>query len=135
MKIENIKTFAQLKKAGFEYQTIKEELRRNLLQKIMKKEVVFEGIHGYEYTVIPELERAILSKHNINLLGLRGQAKTRLARQMVSLLDEYVPVVEGSEINDDPFRPISRYAKELISEKETTHRFLGCIETIGLLKN
>tara|TARA_R110002072_G_scaffold16233_1_gene63728 strand:- start:26305 stop:27771 length:1467 start_codon:yes stop_codon:yes gene_type:complete len=117
MKIENIKTFAQLKKAGFEYQTIKEELRRNLLQKIMKKEVVFEGIHGYEYTVIPELERAILSKHNINLLGLRGQAKTRLARQMVSLLDEYVPVVEGSEINDDPFRPISRYAKELISEK------------------
>ncbi|MAM28643.1 MAG: magnesium chelatase [Flavobacteriaceae bacterium] len=118
MKIENIKTFAQLKKAGFEYQTIKEELRRNLLQKIMKKEVVFEGIHGYEYTVIPELERAILSKHNINLLGLRGQAKTRLARQMVSLLDEYVPVVEGSEINDDPFRPISRYAKELISEKE-----------------
>ena len=77
----------------------------------------FEGIHGYEYTVIPELERAILSKHNINLLGLRGQAKTRLARLMVGLLDEFIPVVEGSEINDDPFNPISRTAVELIAEK------------------
>jgi len=117
MNITAIKTFGQLKEAGFEYKTIKEELRRNLLQKLMKKENTFEGIHGYEFTVIPELERAILSKHNINLLGLRGQAKTRLARQMVLLLDEYVPVVEGSEINDDPFKPISRYAKELLDEK------------------
>src|SRR5690606_39903408 len=74
-------------------------------------------IHGYEHTVIPELERAILSKHNINLLGVRGQAKRRLAMLMVNLLDEWMPVVEVSEINDDPFNPISRYAKELISEK------------------
>lgn len=117
MKIETIKTFGDLKKAGYEYKTVKEELRRNLLHKLMKKEPTFEGIHGYEYTVIPELERAILSKHNINLLGLRGQAKTRLARQMVSLLDEYIPIVAGSEINDDPFKPISRYAKELLAEK------------------
>ncbi|MEL6812033.1 MAG: magnesium chelatase, partial [Bacteroidota bacterium] len=116
MKVNTITTFGQLKAAGFEHKTIKEELRRNLLQKLMKKETTFEGIHGYEYTVIPELERAILSKHNINLLGLRGQAKTRLARQMVSLLDEYIPVVEGSEINDDPFEPISRFARELIME-------------------
>ncbi|NNE31046.1 MAG: magnesium chelatase, partial [Winogradskyella sp.] len=77
----------------------------------------FEGIHGYENTVIPELERAILSRHNINLLGLRGQAKTRLARMMVGLLDEYIPIVEGSEINDDPLQPISRFAKEQIAEK------------------
>ena len=118
MNIESIKTFGQLKEVGYEHKTIKEELRRNLLQKLMKKETTFEGIHGYEYTVIPELERAILSKHNINFLGLRGQAKTRLARQMVSLLDEYVPFVEGSEINDDPFKPISRYAIELLREKE-----------------
>lgn len=118
MNIESIKTFGQLKKAGYEPKTIKEELRRNLLQKLMQKETTFTGIHGYEYTVIPELERAILSKHNINLLGLRGQAKTRLARQMVTLLDEYIPVVEGSEINDDPFDPISRYAKELLKEKK-----------------
>ena len=112
-----IKTLGQLKDAGYHYKNIKDELRQNLLQKLMKKETTFEGIHGYEYTVIPELERAILSKHNINLLGLRGQAKTRLARQMTTLLDEYVPVVEGSEINDDPFRPISRYARHLIEEK------------------
>ncbi|WP_410007167.1 magnesium chelatase [Aequorivita nionensis] len=117
MNIEKIKTFGELKKAGYEPKSIKEELRRNLLQKIMKKETPFVGIHGYELTVIPELERAILSKHNINLLGLRGQAKTRLARQMVGLLDEYIPVVEGSEINDDPFNPISRYAKNLMHEK------------------
>ncbi len=118
MKIESIKTFGQLREAGYEHKTIKEELRRNLLQKLMKKETTFKGIHGYEYTVIPELERAILSKHNINLLGLRGQAKTRLARQMVSLLDEYVPVIDGSEINDDPFNPISRFARELLTEME-----------------
>ncbi|MCW5519754.1 sigma 54-interacting transcriptional regulator [Aureitalea sp. L0-47] len=117
MDIENIKTLGQLKAAGYEYKTVKDELRRNLLQKLMKKETTFEGIHGYEYTVIPELERAILSRHNINLLGLRGQAKTRLARQMVSLLDEYIPVVAGSEINDDPFKPISRFAAELIAER------------------
>lgn len=117
MDIKKIKTFGELKKSGYEPKSIKEELRRNLLQKIMKKETPFVGIHGYELTVIPELERAILSKHNINLLGLRGQAKTRLARQMVGLLDEYIPVVEGSEINDDPFNPISRYAKNLILER------------------
>lgn len=117
METEKIKTFGQLKKAGYEPKSIKEELRRNLLQKIMKKETPFVGIHGYELTVIPELERAILSKHNINLLGLRGQAKTRLARQMVGLLDEYIPIVEGSEINDDPYNPISRYAKNLMHEK------------------
>jgi len=117
MNIKEIKTFGELKEADFRYKPIKEELRQNLLQKMMKKETTFEGIHGYEFSVIPELERAILSKHNINLLGLRGQAKTRLARQMVQLLDEFVPVVEGSEINDDPFQPISRYAKELLQEK------------------
>lgn len=117
MKIENIKTFGQLKDAGFEFKTIKDELRRNLLQKLMRKEPTFEGIHGYEYSVIPELERAILSKHNINLLGLRGQAKTRLARQMVNLLDEYIPIVAGSEINDDPFKPISRFAINLLDER------------------
>tara|TARA_R110002072_G_scaffold23949_2_gene81984 strand:- start:95914 stop:97380 length:1467 start_codon:yes stop_codon:yes gene_type:complete len=117
MEHKKINTFGELKSSGYEYKSIKDELRQNLLKKLLKKETTFEGIHGYDYTVIPELERAILSKHNINLLGLRGQAKTRLARQMVQLLDEYVPVVEGSEINDDPFKPISRYAIELIHEK------------------
>lgn len=120
MNIENIKTFADLKKSGYESKSIKEELRNNLVEKIKKGEPAFEGIHGYEHTVIPELERAILSRHNINLLGLRGQAKTRLARLMVNLLDEWMPIVEGSEINDDPFRPISRYARELLKEKGDT---------------
>ena len=117
MKIENIKTLGELKKAGYQSKSIKDELRENLIKKIKNKESSFEGVHGYENTVIPELERAILSRHNINLLGLRGQAKTRLARLMLNLLDEYIPVVEGSEINDDPFYPISRFAKELIKKK------------------
>lgn len=115
--MKDIKTFGELKTSGYKSKSIKDELRDNLIQKIKNKETTFEGVHGYENTVIPELERAILSRHNINLLGLRGQAKTRLARLMLNLLDEYIPFVEGSEINDDPFQPISRYAKELIKEK------------------
>ena len=117
MKIENIKTLGQLKKSGYKSKSIKDELRDNLRNKISKNEETFTGIHGYENTVIPELERAILSRHNINLLGLRGQAKTRLARQMINLLDEWIPIVEGSEINDDPFNPISRYANDLLNDK------------------
>src|SRR5690606_35342323 len=117
MDYTTIKTFGQLTDAGYTPKTIKEELRQNLITKIRQRENVFEGVYGYEDTVIPELERAILSKHNINFLGLRGQAKTRLARLMVNLLDEYIPVVAGSEINDDPYYPISRYALELLKEK------------------
>ncbi|CAM4055957.1 AAA family ATPase [Flavobacterium antarcticum] len=115
MKTENIKTFGDLKKSGYQSKPIKDELRDNLKKSIQAKESIFKGIHGFENTVIPELERAILSRHNINLLGLRGQAKTRLARMMVRLLDEYIPFVKGSEINDDPFHPISRFAKDLIA--------------------
>ncbi|MBU2929652.1 magnesium chelatase [Winogradskyella psychrotolerans] len=117
MKIEAIHTLGELKQAGYQSKSIKDELRDNLIENIKNKKTTFEGIHGYENTVIPELERAILSRHNINLLGLRGQAKTRLARMMVNLLDEYIPVVEGSEINDDPLQPISRFAIELSKEK------------------
>jgi len=112
-----ITTLGELKKAGYQTKDIKDELRDNLREKIRAGEETFSGVWGYENSVIPELERAILSRHNINLLGLRGQAKTRLARLMVNLLDEWIPVVEGSEINDDPFRPMSRFAKQLIAEK------------------
>tara|TARA_R110002049_G_scaffold25972_2_gene90791 strand:+ start:11583 stop:13043 length:1461 start_codon:yes stop_codon:yes gene_type:complete len=115
--MKNIKTLGELKEIKYQSKFIKDELRDNLIEKIKNKETTFEGVHGYENTVIPELERAILSRHNINLLGLRGQAKTRLARLMLNLLDEYIPVVEGSEINDDPLNPISRFAVELIKEK------------------
>lgn len=114
MKVENINTLGELKKSGYESKSIKDELRSNLRKKIKSGQPTFEGVHGFENTVIPELERAILSRHNINLLGLRGQAKTRLARKMIELLDEYIPFVTGSEINDDPFQPISRFAKDII---------------------
>lgn len=114
---KEINTLGELKAAGYQTKTIKDELRDNLREKIKKGDETFQGIWGYEDSVIPELERAILSRHNINLLGLRGQAKTRLARLMVHLLDEWIPVVDGSEINDDPLKPMSRYARELIKEK------------------
>ena len=115
--MNKIKTLGELKKSGYKSKSIKDELRNNLREKIQKGETTFEGVHGFEKTVIPELERAILSRHNINLLGLRGQAKTRLARKMTELLDEYIPIVTGSDINDDPLSPISRFAQELIAEK------------------
>lgn len=116
-KMKDIQTLGQLEKSGYVSKSIKDELRDNLRAKIKSGKPVFEGVHGFENTVIPELERAILSRHNINLLGLRGQAKTRLARKMIELLDEYIPIVAGSEINDDPFNPISRFAIDLIAEK------------------
>ena len=117
MEHTKIKTLGQLIKAGYQTKKIKDELRDNLRENIKAGKDSFTGVWGYEDSVIPELERAILSRHNINLLGLRGQAKTRLARLMVNLLDEWIPVVEGSEINDDPFLPMSRYAMELVAEK------------------
>lgn len=115
MDITQIKTLGDLRKSGYKNRTIKEEIRENLIGKIKAKENTFPGIIGYEETVIPDTERALLSRHNILFLGLRGQAKTRMARQMVDLLDEYIPTVEGSEINDDPLRPISKFAKDLVA--------------------
>ncbi|WKK67599.1 AAA family ATPase [Lutimonas zeaxanthinifaciens] len=116
MMYRSVKTLGELKKQGYKTRGIKEELRENLIDNIKQGKPSFTGIHGYDETVIPQLERAILSQHNINLLGLRGQAKTRLARLMVQLLDEYIPVIKGSEINDDPLKPISRFGDQLIAE-------------------
>ncbi len=116
MHLHTIKTFGELKQSGYKSKTIQEELRENLIQKISNGETVFKGILGYEDTVIPELERAILSGHSINLLGLRGQAKTRLARLMVNLLDEYIPYIAGSEVNDDPYAPVSHFGKTILNE-------------------
>jgi magnesium chelatase subunit I len=117
MRKPKIATLGALKKTAYQPQSIQEELAENLRERLRKGEPTFEGLIGYENTVIPDVERALLSGHNINLLGLRGQAKTRLARQMTQLLDEWIPVVQGSEINDDPLVPISREAKELIAAK------------------
>ncbi|WP_353184335.1 sigma 54-interacting transcriptional regulator [Parapedobacter lycopersici] len=112
-----ITTLKELKKSGYQYRTVKEELRTNLINRLRDKKAEFAGIIGYDETVIPELETAILSRHNILLLGLRGQAKTRIARLMVYLLDEYVPYVAGSELFDDPLHPISWYARNEIETK------------------
>jgi magnesium chelatase subunit I len=112
----SIKNIGQLKSSGYVPKTVKEEMRDNLIQFLKDGKNPFEGIQGYEDTVIPQLQTAILSRHNLILLGLRGQAKTRIARLMINLLDEYIPVVEGSEINDDPLLPLSRYALDLIEE-------------------
>ena len=117
MELLKIKTLKQLKDAGFEVKSVKDELRDNLIQKIKAKENVFQGIFGYEDTVIPNIERAILSRHSINMLGLRGQAKTRIARMMTQLLDEYMPIIEGSEVNDNPFEPVSYFGKQLLEQK------------------
>lgn len=121
-----ITTLGQLKAAGYQPRSIKQELRENLIARLRSKQKVFSGIWGYEDTVIPDVERAILSMHNINLLGLRGQAKTRIARMMVELLDEYIPVVKCTDLNDDPLNPLSRQAKDIIEE-------LGDLTPVGWL--
>lgn len=113
----NIQTLGELKQSGYKSKSIKDEVRENLVKYIQKRESPFKGILGYEDSVIPDVERALLSRHNILFLGLRGQAKTRMARDMVNLLDEWIPVIEGSEINDDPFQPISHFSKKLIEER------------------
>lgn len=115
MSFPNIHTLGALKQSGYRSRTVKEEIREHLIQSLQQKENIFEGIWGYEDTVIPDTERAILSRHNMLFLGLRGQAKTRIARQMVELLDEYMPVISGSEVNDDPLNPLSKYAIDLIA--------------------
>ena len=116
-KLLAIKTLKELKAAGYASLGIKAELRKNLLKSLKNGDSVFKGIWGYEHTVIPDIERAILAQHNINFLGLRGQAKTRIARMMVFLLDEWIPVVQGSELNDDPLKPISHYALSKLKDE------------------
>ena len=109
-------TFGELKAMGYKPRSVHQELRENLISFLKKGENPFTGIHGYDETVIPQLQHALLSGHHILLLGLRGQAKTRLARLMVALLDEWMPIVAGSEIHDDPFAPLSLHARERMAE-------------------
>ncbi len=109
-------TLGELKASGYKPKTIKEELRTNLIQKLKDKDPVFTGVLGFDDTVLPDMERAILSQHNILLLGLRGQAKTRIARLMTNLLDEYIPIIAGNELNDDPLNPITKAGIDLIEK-------------------
>ena len=116
----HIKTLKELKDSGYVSRSVKEELRENLIRELKNKNTVLEGIIGYEDTVIPDLQTAILSQHNILLLGLRGQAKTRIARLMINLLDENVPYIEGSELFEDPLNPISWFGHHTLEIKGDT---------------
>jgi len=110
------KTLRELRAARCQTLSVKDELRLNLIRKIRAGEKLFPGIVGYDETVIPQLVNAILSRHNIILLGLRGQAKSRIIRQLTELLNPAIPIIAGSEVNDDPFRPISAYARHLLMQ-------------------
>lgn len=111
------KTLGELKESGYRPRTVKEEMRANIIAMMERKEELFPGIIGFEETVEPQLTNAILAKHDILLLGLRGQAKTRIARLLTRFLDVYIPIVDGAEVNDDPLKPVSRYARDLIAER------------------
>lgn len=117
MNIKEIKTLGDLKNSGYKVLSVKDEIRNNLVKKIKSKESLFEGIIGYNKTVVPSIINSLLARHDIILLGLRGQAKTKIARLIPSLLDEFIPIIKGSEINDNPFHPVSKYAVDMIDEK------------------
>src|SRR5438067_2473077 len=121
------KTLGELKQQGYRVRPVKDEMRANLLDKLRRGERIFPGIVGYDETVIPQIVNAVLSRHNIILLGLRGQAKSRIIRQLVALLDPSIPVIAGSEINDDPLRPISAYGRQAV-EREGDHTPVAWVE-------
>jgi magnesium chelatase subunit I len=132
-KLQNIATLGELKESEWESVSVKEEIRRNLIRTIESGDELFPEILGYDQSVIPELQHALLAKHDFILLGLRGQAKTKILRQLHLLLDEYMPVVEGSEINDDPLNPVSKQVREQIAEqgKETPIKWLHRSQRYG----
>ena len=115
--IDRPATLRELKESGYRPISVKAEMRRNLLNKLRNEEDIFPGILGFDETVIPQIENAVLSRHDMLFLGLRGQGKTRMLRMLVNLLDEVIPVVAGSEINDDPFAPVSKFARDRIAEQ------------------
>src|SRR6185503_5768903 len=109
-------TLGQLRESGWESVPVKEEVRRNAIAQVQAGEALFPGVLGFDETVLPQLENALLEGHDVIFLGERGQAKTRMIRSLVNLLDEWLPIVAGSEINDDPFHPVSKYARDLVKE-------------------
>src|SRR5882724_7819019 len=120
--MERASTLGELKASGYRSMSVKDEMRANLICKLKRREKLFPGIVGYDETVIPQLVNAILSRHNLILLGLRGQAKSRTIRQLTALLNESIPVIAGSEVNDDPFSPISAYGRQMLGlHGDATH--------------
>lgn len=116
--MKQAQTLGRLRKSGWLSRTVKEEIRQNAIKRIQQGEELFPGVLGYENTVIPQLENALLAGHDFIFLGERGQAKTRMIRGLTDLLDEWMPIVAGSEINDDPYNPVSKYAIDLVNEKK-----------------
>src|SRR5881296_380311 len=112
--MERARTLAELKESGYQSISVKDEMRANLICKLKRRERIFPGIVGYDETVVPQMVNALLARHNLILLGLRGQAKSRIIRQLTDLLDEKIPIIAGSEVNDDPFHPISAYGRQMI---------------------
>lgn len=110
-----ITTLRELRESGYQHRSIRDEMRANLVRALRSGELLFPGLHGYQDTVIPQVENAILAGHDILLLGERGQAKSRLARGLTALLDEWNPIVAGSETHDDPFQPISAYGRSQVA--------------------
>lgn len=110
------RTLGELKAAGYQSISVKDEMRHNLIRKLKAGAPIFDGILGYEETVLPQVQNAVLSRHDMLFLGLRGQAKTRMLRQLTHLLDDAIPIIAGSEVNDDPLRPLSRYARDLLAK-------------------
>jgi magnesium chelatase subunit I len=108
-------TLGALRASGWQSVPVKEEIRRNAVERIAAGEPLFEGVMGYEHTVMPQLENALLAGHDVIFLGERGQAKTRMIRSLTGLLDEWMPIVAGSEINDDPYNPVSKHARDLVA--------------------
>ncbi|WP_337175043.1 sigma 54-interacting transcriptional regulator [Paludisphaera sp.] len=127
MATDRPRTLGELRESGHRLESVKEEMRRNLVRKLRAGEPLFPDILGYEETVVPQIQNAILSRHDMLFLGLRGQAKTRMLRQLVHLLDDAAPIVEGSEINDHPYHPISAFARQLVAERgdETPVAWIG----------
>lgn len=131
--VSRIQTLGALKAAKYRSRSVKDELRQNLIANLKRGNPVFDGIIGYEKTVIPQLQNAILGKHDIILLGLRGQAKSRVIRMLPRLLDEFIPVIAGSELNDNPLNPMSKYARDLVAEHgdDTPITWLHRLERYG----
>lgn len=127
MTMQRPRTLGELKASGYRIRSVKDEMRQNLIRKLQKGENLFDGIVGYDETVLPQIQNAILSRHDMLFLGLRGQAKTRMLRQLVHLLDDAIPVIAGSEVNDNPFIPLSRYARDLLAKhgEDTPLEWLG----------
>ncbi len=117
MVTDRPRTLGELKASGYRMESVKDEMRRNLVRKIRGGEPLFPDILGYEETVVPQIQNAILSRHDMLFLGLRGQAKTRMLRQLVHLLDDAMPVVAGSEVNDHPYAPVSRDARDRVASQ------------------